>query len=250
MDRLVYTAVNGANRVLDQQAVLTNNLANVGTAGFREQLINYRSVPVMAEQGLPTRVSTVATTPGSNMRPGIMTETGRALDVAITGDGWFSVQTPNGEAFTRAGEFSINTEGMLVNRDGYLVMSADNVPIQIPDRGIVTITGDGTITAIGAGDNPNDIQNVAQLKLSKPQENALIRGADGYFRANPDIEPFVPANPDVRVVSGYIENSNVSAAETMVALIENARRFEMQMKVIRDASSIAQDANSILSAGN
>src|SRR5690606_24660171 len=99
MDRLVYTAVNGANRVLDQQAVLTNNLANVGTAGFREQLINCRSVPVMAEQGLPPRVSTVATTPGSNRRPGIMTETGRALDVAITGDGWFSVQTPNGEAF-------------------------------------------------------------------------------------------------------------------------------------------------------
>src|SRR5690606_3482662 len=158
----------------------------------------------------------------------------------ITGDGWFSVQTPNGEAFTRAGEFSVNADSMLVNRDGYLVMSADNLPIQIPDRGIVTITGDGTITALGAGDNPNDIQNLARLKLRKPQQHALVRGPDGYFRADPNIEPFVPANPDVRVVSGYIENSNVSAAETMVALIENARRFEMQMKVIRDASSIAQ----------
>lgn len=250
MDRLIYTAANGANRVLDQQAVLTNNMANIGTAGFREQLLNYRSVPVMSEQGLPTRVSTVTTTPGSNMQQGVMKETGRALDVAVTGEGWFSVQTPDGEAFTRAGEFNVNADNMLVNRDGYLVMSADNVPIQLPDRGIVTITSDGTISGIGAGDNPNDIQNVGQLKLTKPQTNALVRGEDGYFRADPNVQPFVPADPDVRVISGYVESSNVSAAETMVALIENARRFEMQMKIIRDAGSNAQQANSILSAGN
>lgn len=250
MDRIIYTAANGANRVLDQQAVLTNNMANVGTAGFREQLLNYRSVPVVSEQGLPTRVSTVATTPGSNLQQGVMTETGRALDVAIAGEGWFSVQTPNGEAYTRAGEFGVNVDNMLVNRDGYLVMSADNMPIEIPDRGIVTITRDGTIAALGAGDNPNDIQNVAQLKLVNPQPAALIRGDDGYFRTNPQIQPVVPADPNLRVEAGYVEKSNVSAAETMVAMIENARRFEMQMKVIRDAGSNAQQANSILSAGN
>lgn len=250
MDRIIYTAANGANRVLDQQAVLTNNMANIGTTGFREQLLNYRSVPVVSEQGLPTRVSTVATTPGSNMQQGVMAETGRALDVAITGEGWFSVQTPNGEAFTRAGEFEVNSDSMLVNRDGYLVMSADNMPIEIPDRGIVTITGDGTIAALGAGDNPNDIQNVGQLKLVSPQRAALVRGDDGYFRADPNVQPFVPADPNIRVVSGFVEKSNVSAAETMVSLIENARRFEMQMKVIRDAGSNAQQANSILSAGN
>src|SRR5690606_16449071 len=99
MDRIIYTAANGANRVLDQQAVLSNHMANLGTAGFREQLSNYRSVPLVSEVGLPTRVSTVATTPGSNLEQGVMTETGRALDLAITGEGWFSVQTPDGEAF-------------------------------------------------------------------------------------------------------------------------------------------------------
>src|SRR5690606_38321618 len=103
MDRIIYTAANGANRVLDQQAVLTNNMANIGTTGFRQQLLNYRSVPVVSEQGLPTRVSTVTATPGSNMEQGVMAETGRALDVAVTGEGWFSVQTPDGEAYTRAG---------------------------------------------------------------------------------------------------------------------------------------------------
>lgn len=250
MDRIIYTAANGANRVLDQQAVLTNNMANIGTAGFREQLVNYRSVPVVSEQGLPTRVSTVATTPGSNMAQGVMTETGRALDVAVAGQGWFSVQTPNGEAFTRAGEFEVSPQGLLVNRDGYAVLSADNMPIEIPERGSVTISADGTLTALGAGDNPADIQNIGQLKLSNPQPAAVRRGDDGYFRADPNVQAFVPADPALRVLSGFVEKSNVSAAETMVSLIENARRFEMQMKVIRDAGSNAQQANSILSAGN
>ena len=250
MDRIIYTVANGANRVLDQQAVLSNNMANIGTTGFREQLVNYRSVPLVSGDGLSTRVATVATTPGSNLEPGIMTETGRALDLAVTGDGWFSVQTPDGEAFTRGGEFQVSPQGLLVNRDGYPVLSADNAPIEIPDRGTVTFSGDGTITALGAGDNPADIQVLGQIKLANPQAAALRRGDDGYFRADPDIQPFVPADPAVRMVSGFVEKSNVSAAETMVALIENARRFEMQMKVVQDAGSIAQNANSILSIGN
>ncbi|MDN5936169.1 MAG: flagellar hook-basal body complex protein, partial [Nitrosospira sp.] len=105
MDRILYTASNGAARVLEQQAVIANNLANVTTTGFRKQLAIYRSVPVQGHAGeLPTRVSTVASTPGSNFRQGALAETGRPLDAAIAGEGWFTVQTPNGEAYTRAGE--------------------------------------------------------------------------------------------------------------------------------------------------
>lgn len=250
MDRIIYTAANGANRVLDHQTVLSNNLANVNTTGFRSQLANYRSVPVVAEQGLPTRVSTVTTTPGSNFQQGVMAETGRALDLAVAGEGWFSVQTPNGEAYTRAGEFGVSPENLLVNRDGFPVMSADNMPIEVPDRGSLTFASDGSISALGAGDNPNDLQMLGQLKLVTPDAAALQRSDDGYFRVDPNVQPAVPANPNVRVLSGFVEKSNVSPAETMVALIENARRFEMQMNVIRDASSNAQQANSILSAGN
>lgn len=247
MDRIIYTAANGANRVLDQQAVLSNNMANVATTGFREQLLNYRSVPVVSEQGLPTRISTVASTPGSNMAAGVMTETGRALDLALMGEGWFSVQTPDGEALTRAGEFAVSPQGLLVNRDGYPVLSADSAPIEIPERGSVTFSSDGSITALGAGDNPSDIQVLGQVKLSNPQPATLQRGDDGYFRAGPGAA--VAADPALRVAPGFVEKSNVSAAETMVALIENARRFEMQMKIIQDAGSNAQQANSILSAG-
>ena len=246
MDRIIYTAAGGAARVLEQQSVLSNNLANVSTTGFREQLSNYRSVPVVSPESLPTRVSTVATTPGSNMAQGILSETGHALDLAISGDGWFAVQTPNGEAYTRAGEFAVNPQGVLVTQQGQPVLSADGMPIEIPDRGSVTFASDGSITALGAGDNPNDIQVLGQLKLANPPTDELTRGDDGLFRLQGG--QAAPADPGIRVVSGFVEKSNVSAAETMVGLIKNARMFEMQMKVIQDAGSNAERANSILSS--
>ncbi len=154
MDRIIYTAAGGAARVLEQQAVISNNMANVSTTGFREQIAIYRSVPVVGQPGLPTRVSTVTATPSSNFEQGVMAETGHALDVAVTGEGWFSVQTPQGEAYTRAGELAVNQDNLLVTQQGLPILSADGAPVEIPDRGTVTFSNDGQISALGAGDQP------------------------------------------------------------------------------------------------
>jgi len=251
MDRVAYIAAGGAARVLEQQSVLSNNMANVNTSGFRAQLANFRAVPFQAQQGeLSTRVGTVASTPGSRLTQGTMTETGHALDLAITGEGWFAVQTPDGrEAYTRAGDFAVNAQGLLVGQSGLPVLSNDGQPVQVPDRGSVTFSSDGFITALGAGDNPADIQVIGQLKLVNPPAENLERGDDGLFRFNPGEGPAAaPADPNVRMISGFIEKSNVSAAETMVGMIKNGRMFEMQMKAIQDADRNAERANSILSA--
>ncbi len=245
MDRIIYTAAGGAARVLEQQAVISNNMANVSTTGFREQLAIYRSVPIVGHPGMPTRVSTVTSTPGSNMQQGTMVETGHALDAAITGDGWFSVQTPQGEAYTRSGEFAVNQQNQLVTQQGFPVMSADGAPVEIPERGAVTFSGDGQISALGAGDNPNDIQLIGQLKLVNPPAGEMVRGDDGLFRVAGG--QAAQADPQVRMIAGFVEKSNVNPAEAMVGMIANARRFEMQMKVIQDASANAERANSILS---
>jgi len=247
MDRVIYTAAGGAARVLEQQTVLGNNMANLSTTGFREQLSNYRSVPLVAPQGLPTRVATVASTPGSNFEQGVMVETGSPLDMAIAGNGWFAVQTPTGQAYTRGGEFAVSSQGLLVNQQGYPVLSADNAPIEVPERGALTFASDGTITALGAGDNPTDIQVLGQLRLVNPPSAQLLRGDDGLFRT-PAGAPPVQQEAGVSVRSGFVEKSNVSAAETMVGLIQNARMFEMQMKIIQDAGTNADKANSILSS--
>lgn len=247
MDHLIYTAMSGASRTLEQQAVISNNLANVNTTGFREQIAMYRAVPVVGRASEhQTRASTAVTTPGSQMQQGAMAETGHALDLAIAGDGWFAVQTPEGEAYTRAGDFSVSPDNLLVTATGLPVLSADNAPIDVPERGSITFASDGTITALGAGDNPRDIQVLGQLKLVNPDAATLVRGDDGLFRT-PEVAP-AQADPAVKVVAGFLEKSNVSPAQAMVGLIANARRFEMQMKMIQDASTNAERANSILSS--
>lgn len=245
MDRIVYTAAGGAARVLEHQGIVSNNMANASTAGFREELAVYRAVPLQGHNSLPTRVSSATASTASSFQQGAMAETGHALDLAIRGDGWFAVQTPDGEAYTRAGEFGVNVENLLVTQSGMPVMSADGMPIEVPERGTLTFSDDGQITVLGAGDNPNDIQNIGQVKLVNPPAQDLARGEDGLFRlANGDA---APADPMVRMVSGFVERSNVNPAEAMVSMIANARLFEMQMQVIQEASSNAERANGILS---
>lgn len=245
MDRIIYTAMNGAQRLLEQQAIASNNMANVNTTGFREQLAIQRAVPLQGGGLFPTRVANATVTPGTRFEQGAMAETGYALDAAIRGEGWFAVQTPTGEAYTRAGDFSVDNNNLLVTKQGYPVISADGGFIEIPDRGAVTYSTDGQVSAIGAGDNPNDIQLVGQFKLVNPNPNELVRGADGWFRMADGANTL----PDDRVsiAPGFLEKSNVNPAEAMVAMITNTRRFEMQMKVISDASSREEKANSILS---
>ncbi len=246
MDRIVYTAASGASRVLEHQSIVSNNLANAATAGFREELAIYRAVPLQGHNSLPTRVSTAAASTASSYQQGGMAETGHALDLAIRGEGWFAVQTPDGEAYTRAGEFGVSVDNLLVTQSGLPVLSAENAPIEIPERGTLTFSDDGQISVIGAGDNPNDVQNIGQVKMVNPPTEQLARGEDGLFRL-PGGEA-APADPGVRLVSGFVERSNVNPAEAMVTMIANARLFEMQMRVIQEAKTNADRGNSILSA--
>lgn len=246
MDRIVYTVANGAARVLEQQVIIGNNLANVGTTGFRAQLAIYRSVPVQGHAGeLPTRVSTVASTPGSQFSQGILAETGGALDAAIAGEGWFAVQAPDGEAYTRAGEFAINDRNELMTTSGLPVLSVNDQPIRIPERGNITLAANGQITVSGANNNPRDVRVIGRLKLVNPPTEQLERGGDGLFRVAGG-QP-AQADPTVRITPGFVEKSNANPAAAMVAMISNARQFEMQMKVIQNVSTSEERANSILS---
>src|SRR5438309_1545458 len=105
MDRLLYTAMSGAKSTLDRQALVSDNLANASTVGYRADVNVYRSIPVSGD-GLATRASVLESTPATRFDSGALIDTGRALDVAITGGGFFAVEGADGnEAYTRAGSF-------------------------------------------------------------------------------------------------------------------------------------------------
>ncbi|MDI5987314.1 flagellar basal body rod protein FlgF [Halomonas sp. M4R5S39] len=248
MDRILYTAMSGAKQSMDQQSVVSHNLANVDTAGFRAQLHAMRAVPVQGEAALATRTSVAASTPGSDFSQGPVMRTGRELDVALEGNAWLAVQTPDGgEAYTRRGDLQVDGDG-LVTLVGRPVMG-EGGPIIVPLGSRVSVGADGTLSAIGPGEDPDALVDVGRLKLVTP-DAALRRGEDGLFRPAPGPEGEVaalPADETARVASGALEGSNVGAIEAMVAMIDVARRYEMQMKVIGTADENAQRANNLLS---
>ncbi len=230
--------MSGAKATLQRQDVLANNLANVSTTGFRAEMQAFRAVPVRGD-GASTRVFAAESTTGMDSRPGPVQQTGRSLDVAAQGNAWFAVQALDGtEAYTRAGSFQVNAEGQLVTPSGLPVLG-DGGPITLPLNGQVEIAADGTITStVGAG-RP---QQAGKLKLVNA-ETPLLRGADGLFRGP---EGDLTADPAARVQSGALEGSNVSAIETMVAIISAARQFEQQMKALKTAEEREQGAAKLL----
>jgi len=246
MDRMIYVGMTGAKQAMEQQASVANNMANVSTPGFRAQINNYRAVPVVGDE-TPTRAMVVATTPGADMRSGPMMATGRALDVAVRGDGWLTVQMPDGsEAYTRVGNLQVGADGQLMTMDSRPIAGAAG-PLVVPPGSSLVVAGDGLVTALGAGDPAVGAAEVGRLKLVNPPAGDLVRGDDGLFRLQAGAAA-PQADPTVRLLTGTLEGSNVNPVEAMVNMIANARRFEMQMKTLQTAESNDQQANKLLSS--
>lgn len=243
MDRLVYTAMTGAKHILEQQATVSHNLANVSTTGFRAQLDSFRAVPVKSD-GLPTRAFVVDATVGTDFSTGAMQITGRELDVAVQGKGWLAVEMPDGtESFTRHGSLKINENGILQTQSGLNVVG-DGGPITVPPEVSIAIAKDGTVSTVPTGTKPNAVQVIGRLKLVNPPEENLMRGDDGLFKTKDGTA--VDADPLVGVAGGMLENSNVNVVESMVNMINLARSFEMQMKLLQNAENNATKASQIL----
>ncbi|MES2040002.1 MAG: flagellar basal-body rod protein FlgF [Pseudomonadota bacterium] len=243
MDRLVYTAMTGAKHILEQQATVSHNLANVTTTGFRAQLDSFRAVPVKSD-GLPTRAFVVDATVGTDFSTGAMQNTGRELDVAVQGKGWLVVEKADGsEAFTRHGSLKVSENGILQTQNG-LNLVGDGGPITIPPEVSIAIAKDGTVSTIPTGTKPNAVQVIGRLKLVNPPEENMVRGDDGLFKTKDGVA--VDADPLVGVAGGMLENSNVNVVESMVNMINLARSFEMQMKLLQNAENNATKASQIL----
>jgi flagellar basal-body rod protein FlgF len=250
MDRMLFTAMSGAKQSLDQQAVVSNNLANAVTPGFRAQLVEMQAVPVTGE-GLPTRASVQVTNNGTDFSQGPVSRTGRPLDVTLAEGGWLAVQAADGsEAYTRRGDLQVDDNGMLTVGGNALI--GQGGPLFVPPGSRLDIGSDGTLSVVEMSQNntPKSSAIVGRLKMVSAGTGQLERGEDGLFHSLPDAngvrQPLTVDN-NMRLVTGSLEGSNVSTVEAMVAMIDTGRRYEMQMKVIDSANENAQRANSLLS---
>lgn len=242
MDRIIYTAMTGANAAANRQAVLSNNLANTSTNGFRAELATYRAVPLRGD-GATTRVFALEATAGYLDKPGPAMRTDRALDAMTTGNSWFGVQGTNGEeAYTRNGHFEVATDGTLVTGNGLTVLSNGGAPITVPQGATLSIGKDGTLSA-KVGTQPAN--TIGRLKMVTPTADEPIRrGDDGLF--HPVNGDPLPNDETAQLQVGALEGSNVNAIETMVGMIQTARQFEAQMRLLQTAESNDRSAGQLL----
>jgi len=234
MDRALYIAMSGAKQSLLAQNSNANNLANMQTTGFKSDLEWFRNRPVTGA-GLPTRVYAMTEKPGTDFSTGTMQTTGRNLDVAIDGKGLIAVQGEDGkEAYTRAGDLRITPEGLLQTGTGLQVIGQAG-PITVPPSESLTIGGDGTITIIPLGSgNSTTLQVLDRIKLVNPDMADMQKLGDGLLHPKND-QPLT-ASADVNLAHGVLEGSNVKGFSAMTEMIDLARNFELQSKVMKTVS--------------
>ncbi len=232
--------MSGAKQTLLAQASNANNLANAQTTGFKSDLEQFRSMPVFGP-GFPTRVYAMTERPGSDFNMGPIQTTGNDMDIAIKGDGWLAVEDSEGkEAYTRAGELQITPDGRLLTGTGTAIFGDDG-PISIPPAEKINIGSDGTISIIPAGGNSADLAVIDRIKTVKPDLGNLEKRNDGLMHTKDG--QVLQASADITLIQGALEGSNVNAVSALVDMIELAKNFELQTKVMKSA-----DENSGVSA--
>lgn len=242
MDRALYIAMTGAKNNMAAQAVRANNMANLNTTGFKADFEQSRSMGVYYGDGQPTRAYALTESPQADFESGPMQTTGNPMDVAVLGEGMIAVQAPDGsEAYTRAGNLSIDSTGALRTANGLAVMG-NSGPISLPPMDKMEIGSDGTISVISLGQTAETMVETNRIKLVKPDIKNLEKGPDGLFRQRDGLPAAVDAS--VRVASGVLEASNVNAMSEFTQILSLARQYDMQLKLMKttedNASASAQ----------
>jgi flagellar basal-body rod protein FlgF len=247
MDRMLYIAMTGAKQNMLAQAINANNLANISTTGFREDLAAARSMPLYGGDGYPTRAYVMTEKPGIDFSQGSMSTTGRDLDVAVNGRGFIAVQSPKGtEAYTRAGDLKLDSAGVLHTGAGHIVLG-EGGPITIPASSKIEIGRDGTVSIVAPGAGEGGATIVDKIKLVNPDEKQLKRDEHGLFVLKNGEN--AASDAEVTLISGTVETSNVNAAAALVNMIELARQFEMQVKMMKSAEENDSQAAQMMRLG-
>jgi len=235
MDRLIYTSLSAMRGAMARQQATASNLANASTPGFRAEIAEAQAL-WLDGPSLQDRAMASEEVVNADMKAGSVTATGRDLDVALGGDSLLAVQTSEGdEAYTRRGDLQLSSSGLLTTGDGRPVLRQSG-PITIPPADKVTIGEDGRIMIVPAGGEASQPQEIDRLKIASPAGSSIAKGLDGLFRVKGG--GTLPADPDARVTSGELEESNVSPTKALVDMIEASRAWDTQLKLVTSARDL------------
>ena len=247
MNQALWVAKTGLDAQQTRMQVVSNNLANVNTTGFKRGRVNFEdllyqnvrqpggasSQQTQLPSGLTTGTGVRVVSTEKSFDQGTMQQTGNALDVAVNGRGFFQVLMPDGTtSYTRDGSFQINAQGQMVTNAGYAVQPG----IQIPNAAqSVTIGTDGTVSVQLAGQTaPVQVGTMALSDFINPA--GLQAKGENLYVETASSGPAQQSTPGLAgmgtIAQGSLEASNVNVVEELVSMIETQRAYEMNAKAI------------------
>jgi flagellar basal-body rod protein FlgG len=260
MVRSLYTAATGMMAQQMQIDVVSNNIANVNTIGYKKQRAEFADLFYQTMKYAGTSTSTTTESPtgisvGLGVRPtavtkifteGNLKQTNNKLDLAIQGDGFFQIQLPDGRiAYTRDGAFKLDSNGDLVTSDGYKLIPNITIP---PDTVQISIGTDGTVSILEAGQT--QMQQIGQIQLAKFINPAGLHslGSNLYINTSASGDPIVDnpgSNGLGEIRQGFLEMSNVQLVEEMTDLITGQRAYDAASKAIMTSDEMLQTVNNL-----
>jgi flagellar basal-body rod protein FlgG len=259
--RALWTAATGMHAQQLTLDIISNNLANVQTAGFKRSRVDFQDLVYEILQAPGAASAQGQEVPsgfqvGHGSRAvatqrlfvkGDLQQTANPLDLAIEGDGFFQIQLPNGDTgYTRSGAFKKNSQGQLVTSDGFVVQPQITIP---PNATSVSVGVDGTVSVVQSGQSQP--QNVGTLEIVRFINPAGLQsqGRNLFLmtQASGDATPGTPGSDGLgTLLQGFVEGSNVNVVEEMVGMIVTQRAYEINSRAIRTADEMMQTANNLV----
>ena len=259
--RALWTAATGMHAQQLTLDVISNNLANVQTAGFKRSRVDFQDLvyeilhaPGAASaqgqevpSGFQVGHGSRAVATQRLFVKGDLQQTGNPLDLAIEGDGFFQVQLPSGDVgYTRSGAFKKNSQGQLVTSDGFLVQPQITIP---PNALSISVGVDGTVSVLQAGQaQPQTVGSIELVRFINPA-GLQSQGRNLFIptQASGDATPGTPGSDGLgTLLQGFVEGSNVNVVEEMVGMIVTQRAYEINSRAIRTADEMMQTANNLV----
>ncbi len=222
MDNAGYITLTRLSGLRREMAMVAHNIANAGTTGFRREGMVFSEFVVATDRHEPSLSMALGNTRQTSQLQGGLAQTNGSFDMAIEGEGFFQLETPDGPRLTRAGMFTPNPAGELVNMDGHHLLDAGGAPIFVPpDARSITMARDGTLSGDG--------QPFAQVGLVRPVDPlSVTRAAGTLFAVDGPVEPVEAP----MILQGFVEESNVEPLIELARMIEVQRAYEQGQRLL------------------
>lgn len=222
MENAIYATLTRQSGLMREMQVVANNIANTATTGFRREGVVFSEF-IKSMDNVPSLSMARASARNVDLSQGELTETGGAFDFAIRGEGFFLIETPDGEALSRAGHFTPGPEGDLVNPDGYRLLDAGGAPVAVP-AGVasVTLAQDGTLSADGVP--------LARIGLWAPADRSSLRHIGGTLFTADAPEPMDEGGGIL--IQRHLEGSNSNPISEIARMIEVQRAYELGQSLL------------------